>query len=267
MFQTSDDPTSTLACLARVGDQSAMKTLAQEFVPLVCSLARASRGFGEFDELVAEANLGLLKAIRDYRGTTPFAFFARLVISRQLGQLRLKAGRRWKYERELPPQFELDYDGEDGENRLEAGVQDQNFHRIELGSDPLHKLLLYGKIADFIDEGLTEPEARAIVLRRYGFTAREIGIILSESADSAEDTISRAMTKVRKRFGIILKSEEDGLLEPSINPANYGLSPDQLQAVALHREGITNCQIAEQMGRTPGAVAKLLCKARKKIRN
>lgn len=77
---TPTTPVANLVRAAQRGDKQATAELIARFQPLVWAAARRlSPSVSEVEDLVQEANLALLKAVRDFRpaGGAPFAWYAK----------------------------------------------------------------------------------------------------------------------------------------------------------------------------------------------
>ena len=184
---------------ARDGDEGALLQLLERYEPMLRSVAR--RYFlpnGEREDLVQEAMIGFLKAVRDFRVELglPFRPFAELCATRQIitavkGATRLKHA---PLNRAVSLQRPC---GEDGALTLEDLLCDQ---AAESPEDRLLRLEESSALAEAIHVVLSPYERQVIGHYLTGMTFQEIALACGTHAKSVDNALWRVKTKLRRHF-------------------------------------------------------------------
>jgi RNA polymerase sporulation-specific sigma factor len=186
------------AARARSGDEGAMATLLARYTPLLRGVAR--RYFlpcGDADDLVQEATIGLLKAVRDYRPETgvPFRPFAELCVTRQV-ITAVKAATRQKHiplNAALSLSRPLHEDGGTLEEVLADGLAESPEERALRREDSL-------ALARAVATLLSPYERRVVGLYLEGRSFGEIAAACGTHVKSVDNALWRVKAKLRRHF-------------------------------------------------------------------
>jgi RNA polymerase sporulation-specific sigma factor len=177
---------SALIEAAQRGDQLAFERLLRRYQRLID--AHASRFYlpgGDADDLVQEARIGFMKAVRFYRGGRGSSFhtFAELCVSRQLAGA-IAAARRAKH-RPLNESVRRDQ-----AERALAAVPDCE--------DPLDTLVARDRLGDLLRQAgdFSELERQALAHALAGWSTVEAGGRLGLPRRSTDNALQRAKRKL-----------------------------------------------------------------------
>jgi RNA polymerase sporulation-specific sigma factor len=182
---------SALIEAARRGDQLAFERLLRRYQRLLD--AHASRFYlpgGDADDLVQEARIGFMKAVRFYRGGrgSGLRTFAELCVSRQLAGA-IAAARRGKH-RPLNEGAR----GDEAE-RMVAAVPDRD--------DPVDLLVARDRLSDLVRQAgeFSELERNALAHVLAGWSSAEAARRLGLPRRSTDNALQRAKRKLHEWHG------------------------------------------------------------------
>ena len=232
-----------LARYHRDGDRAARAELVERFLPLARQLARRYEGSGEpLDDLVQVASVGLLKAIDrfDVDRETAFSSFA---VPTMLGELRRHfRDKGWSV-------------------RVPRGLQELNVKLSRLVEELTVQLGRSPTIPELAKASGAEEELVLEALesgRAYSSVSLSTGI----GGGDDEDELDPLETIGTEEPGYRL-SEEWAVLEPGLRVL------DERERMILHLrffDGLTQSQIAQQVGISQMHVSRLIRRALEKIR-
>ena len=194
---------------ARGGDEGAMAGLLARYTPLLRTVAR--RYFlpdGEVEDLLQEATIGFLKAVRDYRAETgvPFRPFAELCATRQV-ITAVKTATRQKH---LPLNAALSlsqpaYD--DGARTLEDMLSDRS---AESPEERAVRQEESSALAQAIEAALSPYERRVAFLYLEGRSFLDIASACGTHVKSVDNALWRVKSKLRRHFAEPLAPADPG---------------------------------------------------------
>ncbi|MGI6604006.1 MAG: RNA polymerase sigma factor [bacterium] len=177
---------------AQRGDALAKELVVQRFRPLVEATAkRLAPEAGDVDDLIQEATLALLRALREFRpaGGAPFAWYAK----RQVYWAVQAVVRRLKKER---ARCELRLDNPSGETlTLAELLEDPSPGPEEIAVAEDMRCLFQSVWAT-----LTERQRQVLALRSQGLTFSEIAKELGISPSTAKGVAARGREQIKKYF-------------------------------------------------------------------
>jgi len=190
--------------LAQRGDQRAQEKLFKEyrgFIYYVC------QGYflkdGEQQDLVQEASIGLLEAIRAYNFNMNVKFrnFAYLCIKRELDSAVSRSNRK---KRQILNNAISIYGSRDENNNRFDSSYITNEHLIKdenntPENDFLEKEGLF-ELINFLQRELTDLEREVLLLRLQGFSYREITDILAIQPKAVDNAIQRVRRKITNTY-------------------------------------------------------------------
>jgi RNA polymerase sporulation-specific sigma factor len=177
---------SALIEAAQRGDQLAFERLLRRYQRLLD--AKSSRLYlpgGDSDDLVQEARIGFMKAVRFYRGGrgSSFRTFAELCVSRQLAGA-IATARRSKHQ-----PLNESARGDPAERKL-AAVPDRE--------DPLERLVAHDRLADLVRQAgeFSELERNVLAHALAGWSTGEAARRLGLQRRSTDNALQRAKLKL-----------------------------------------------------------------------
>jgi len=184
---------------ARGGDQDALLALLERYRPLLRVVSR--RYFlpnGEPEDLLQEAMIGFLKAVRDYRGETgiPFRPFAELCATRQI-ITAVKTATRLKH---VPLNRAISLNKpafDDGSHTLEELIPDQV---TESPEDRLLRLEESSTLIQAMDTLLSPYERKVIACYLEGMSFQQIADICGTHLKSVDNALWRVKCKLRRHY-------------------------------------------------------------------
>lgn len=186
-----------LLARARAGDDAAFAAIERRFVRMLRFKARRMFAPGlDDDDLMQEARVGLMKAVRDYRddGGAAFASFAALCVDRQLATA-VKTARRGKHG-PLNDSVGFTWEGE---------ANDLEWEPAAVGADPADRYEVKElglEMLRFLRHDLSGLEGKAVWLIEaeglsYDAAAAELGV----SVKTLDNAVQRARRKLEREFG------------------------------------------------------------------
>lgn len=184
---------------ARAGDQDALLRLLERYRPVLRAMCR--RYFlpnGEPEDLLQEATIGLLKAVRDFRGElgVPFGPFVELCVTRQIitavkGATRLKHAPLNRAVSLHVPRWD------DGPRSIEETIPDR---ASESPEDRLLRLEEAEALAVAVDTLLSPYERRVIGCYLSGMSFQQTAEACGTHVKSVDNALWRIKGKLRRHF-------------------------------------------------------------------
>jgi RNA polymerase sporulation-specific sigma factor len=188
-----------LVARAAAGDQDALLTLFHRYRYMLRSLARRYfLPWGDMEDLIQEASLGLLKAVRDYRTSSgvPFRPFAELCASRQV-ITAVKTATRLKH---MPLNSAISlqrprFTDEDGSAELGDLLADNTVPSPE---ERLQQTQDWSEVSDLLVRVLSPYERTVIGAYLDGLSYQEIADRCGTHLKSVDNALWRVKCKLRR---------------------------------------------------------------------
>ncbi|HOB82691.1 MAG TPA: sigma-70 family RNA polymerase sigma factor [Peptococcaceae bacterium] len=193
-----------LVKLAQVGDEEALEKLINSyrgFIYYICQNYFLKDG--DQQDLVQEATIGLLEAIKAYDFNTKVKFrnFAFLCIKRELDSAVTRSNRKKRQilNEAIPIYNHPDDDGNRGGNLFYIGANQLKTEKDTpeesiIEKEELEELIL------FLQKELTNLEQNVLQLRLQGFSYREITTILEIQTKAVDNAIQRIRRKILNAY-------------------------------------------------------------------
>lgn len=184
-----------LCCKAASGDRVAEESLVVRYMRLARACARPYfLAGGDSEDLLQEAMVGLLKAIREYNPSRDVAFrtFAEVCVKNRIRSAVTAAAR----DKHVPLNHSV-------------SMEDQPLLGSVQGTDPEELFISKEEEAErlnFLNRKLSPLEQRILSLYLHGFSYREIGEQVGRSDKSVDNAVQRIRRKVAEHLGVFSKS-------------------------------------------------------------
>ena len=190
------DLTDELLCkLASSGDRSAEETLVLRYMRFAraCSRPYFLVG-GDSEDLLQEAMVGLLKAIREYDGTRDASFrtFAEICVKNRIRSAVTAASR----DKHAPLNHSVPME----EQPLLESVYESDPEELFINKEEEAERL------NSLNRKLSPLEQRILSLYLHGFSYREIGEQVGRTDKSVDNAVQRIRRKVAEHLGVFSKS-------------------------------------------------------------
>lgn len=192
-----------LAERARCGDGYYFDLAYKRYKPIIFYIVR---GFfretgGDRDDLVQEANIGFLKALRDYNGThSSLASFVRLCVTRQVVTAIKTSTRQKHMALNMAVSFDLSINGDDV--TLEEVIADETVSTAQQVEDREYLSL----ILRVIESGLSTFEADVQKLFWSGHSYTEIADLLNADVKSVDNALQR----IKRKLDVLTSAYNNG---------------------------------------------------------
>jgi RNA polymerase sporulation-specific sigma factor len=199
-----------LVVMAQSGDETALEKLICSYMGFIHYIARNYfLKDGDQQDLIQEATIGLLEAIKAYNAETEVKFrnFAFLCIKRELDSAVSKSNRK---KRQVLNNAISIYSSTD-DDITQAGRSYQigeNFIKTEKDTPENSLLEKEGlrELTVFLQSELTNLEQKVLLLRLQGFSYREITCILEIQSKAVDNAIQRIRKKVMNSYKRIISA-------------------------------------------------------------
>ena len=184
-----------LCCRAASGDRMAEETLVIRYMRLARACARPYfLAGGDSEDLLQEAMVGLLKAIREYNPTRDAAFrtFAEVCVRNRIRSAVTAAAR----DKHAPLNHSVP-------------MEEQPLLESAHGADPEELFINKEEEAErlnSLNRKLSPLEQRILSLYLHGFSYREIGEQVGRSDKSVDNAVQRIRRKVAEHLGVFSNS-------------------------------------------------------------
>lgn len=184
-----------LCAQVAIGNRFAEETLALRYMRFARACARPYfLAGGDSEDLLQEAMLGLLKAIREYSSEreTAFRTFAEICVKNRIRSAVTAAAR----DKHAPLNHSV-------------SMEDQSFLDREHLSDPEELFISREEEAERLEalkHRLSPLEQRILSLYLQGFSYREIGEQIGRADKSVDNAVQRIRRKATDHFGVFSKS-------------------------------------------------------------
>ena len=187
--------------MLRDGEKGIADYLCEKYKPLVKKKAGSMFIIGgDSDDLIQEGMIGLFKAIRDYDfgRDASFSTFAELCVSRQIYTAVRNSGRK-KY---MPLNTSVSLNATE---ETSDDFKDRTLEEQLASKDSNPEAMLIDKenteeIEKFIETELSSFEREVLELYLTGMGYVDIAKVLSKDEKSTDNALSRAKSKLKKRF-------------------------------------------------------------------
>lgn len=184
-----------LCCRAASGDRMAEETLVIRYMRLARACARPYfLAGGDSEDLLQEAMVGLLKAIREYNPTRDAAFrtFAEVCVRNRIRSAVTAAAR----DKHAPLNYSVPMEEQPLLESVHGADPEELFINKEEEAERLNSL----------NRKLSPLEQRILSLYLHGFSYREIGEQVGRTDKSVDNAVQRIRRKVEKQFGVFSES-------------------------------------------------------------
>lgn len=184
-----------LCCRAASGDRMAEETLVIRYMRLARACARPYfLAGGDSEDLLQEAMVGLLKAIREYNPTRDAAFrtFAEVCVRNRIRSAVTAAAR----DKHAPLNHSVPMEEQPLLESVHGADPEELFINKEEEAERLNSL----------NRKLSPLEQRILSLYLHGFSYREIGEQVGRSDKSVDNAVQRIRRKVAEHLGVFSNS-------------------------------------------------------------
>ena len=184
-----------LCCRAASGDRMAEETLVIRYMRLARACARPYfLAGGDSEDLLQEAMVGLLKAIREYNPTRDAAFrtFAEVCVRNRIRSAVTAAAR----DKHAPLNYSVPMEEQPLLESVHGADPEELFINKEEEAERLNSL----------NRKLSPLEQRILSLYLHGFSYREIGEQVGRSDKSVDNAVQRIRRKVAEHLGVFSNS-------------------------------------------------------------
>ena len=184
-----------LCCRATSGDRMAEETLVIRYMRLARACARPYfLAGGDSEDLLQEAMVGLLKAIREYNPTRDAAFrtFAEVCVRNRIRSAVTAAAR----DKHAPLNHSVPMEEQPLLESVHGADPEELFISKEEEAERLNSL----------NRKLSPLEQRILSLYLHGFSYREIGEQVGRSDKSVDNAVQRIRRKVAEHLGVFSNS-------------------------------------------------------------
>ncbi len=184
-----------LCCKAASGDRVAEEVLVMRYMRLARACARPYfLAGGDSEDLLQEAMVGLLKAIREYDETRDVSFrtFAEVCVKNRIRSAVTAASR----DKHAPLNHSVPMEEQPLLEKDHASDPEELFINREEEAERLEAL----------NRKLSPLEQRILSLYLHGFSYREIGEQVGRTDKSVDNAVQRIRRKVAEHLGVISKS-------------------------------------------------------------
>ena len=184
-----------LCCRAASGDRMAEETLVIRYMRLARACARPYfLAGGDSEDLLQEAMVGLLKAIREYDPTRDAAFrtFAEVCVRNRIRSAVTAAAR----DKHAPLNYSVPMEEQPLLESVHGADPEELFINKEEEAERLNSL----------NRKLSPLEQRILSLYLHGFSYREIGEQVGRSDKSVDNAVQRIRRKVAEHLGVFSNS-------------------------------------------------------------